>query len=100
EVGQPACGRLCLYAEIPFAAHYLIPGLITNNGLEEPNRAAVLVDVDVERRRRLAQSRHLHDVAAQRHQPPRPGVGADVADREGEVLWRVEQRRVRRQREM
>src|SRR3954452_11181325 len=68
--------------------------------LEEPNGSTFLIDVDVERGRALAEARHLGDVAAERHQPARAGVGADVADGQGEVLRRVQQVGIRRQRQV
>ena len=43
--------------------------------LEQPDRAAVLVDVDLERRRARRESWHGPDVAAERDDPPGAGVG-------------------------
>ena len=54
------------------------------DGLEEPDRRPVLVDVDAERRRRGAEAGHRLHVAAERDDPARAGVGAQVADRERE----------------
>ena len=51
---------------------------------EEANRPTLGVDVDAERRRAAAQPRHRLHVAAERDQPARPRVGAQVADRDGE----------------
>ena len=62
---------------------------------EQSDRPSVLVDVDVERRRRLAQARHLLDVTAERDQPAGAGVRAQVADRKREVVGRSEQRGIR-----
>src|SRR5436190_1714902 len=52
--------------------------------LEEPDGAPVLVDVDVERRRRGAEPGHRLHVAEQRHEPAGAGVRADVAHCDGE----------------
>src|SRR5947209_15158494 len=57
---------------------------------EKADSPTLGVDVDVDRGGLLAQPRHLHDVAAQRHQPPRSGVGADVADGQREVVGCVQ----------
>src|SRR5919107_1367450 len=51
-------------------------------GSEEPDGPPVGVDVDVQGRGRAPQAGHLRDVTAQRHEPPRAGVGADVAHRQ------------------
>ena len=59
-----------------------MPWLAGGRRSEQPDRPAVGVDVDVERGRRLAEPRHLLDVAAQRDEPAGAGVGADVADRQ------------------
>ena len=52
---------------------------------EQRRRPPLLVDVDVEGGRGLAEPGHLLHVAAQRHEPAGAGVGAHVADREREV---------------
>src|SRR6185437_9510426 len=72
----------------------------TSGSLEEPNRPAVFVDVDVEASRRLAEARHLHDVPAERGQEAGARVRADVAHRDAEAGRRVHEPRVGRQRQV
>src|ERR1700722_9798690 len=67
--------------------------------LEQTDGSAVGVDVDVERRRLLAETGHLQDVATERHQPAGAGVGTDVADRQRVALGCVEPARLVRERE-
>ena len=64
------------------------------SGLEEPHRAPVRPDVDVERGRMPAEPGHLLHLAAERDEPAGARVGADVADRDGESAWGVPQLRV------
>src|SRR4029079_12207824 len=68
--------------------------------LEKSNSAAILVDVDVEGRRRDAVAGHRLHVPEERHEPACTGVLADVADGDGEAGRRVQKRRVVRQRQV
>src|SRR4029453_4129809 len=65
--------------------------------LEKSNGAAILVDVDVDRRRRDAESGHRLHVAEKRDEPTRAGVCPNVAPRDGEARRRVQQIRVVRE---
>src|SRR3954469_1590755 len=56
--------------------------------LEEPHRATLGIDVDVGRRGRLSVARHRLHVAAERHDPAGPGVGAQIADGDREPARR------------
>ena len=62
--------------------------------LEEANRLAPLVDVDVERRGRPAEAGHRLHVAAERNDPAGAGVGTQVAHAHREAGRRVRERRV------
>ena len=64
---------------------------------DEPDGSALGIDVDVESRGLRAETWHLGDLAAERHQPAGAGVRPDVADRKDEVRRRIAKRRVRRQ---
>src|SRR3954470_81247 len=71
-----------------------------NLDLEEPDRRSVLVDVDRVGGRCASVARHRLHVAAERDEPARARVRADVAHRHCEAGRRVGQRRVVREREV
>src|SRR3954465_3562472 len=62
--------------------------------LEEPDRLAVLVDVDREGRGLGAETGHLEHVATERYEHARSRVDPDVADGDDESLGAVAQQRI------